>query len=299
MRRGIPPACGRGVPPNGRRRPGGGPRGHRATRTGYRDGVYRFLLSPRWIAAHLALVVAVATCLILGSWQADAFRESKARHDARDSDPTPLGELVSTANGAEVEDAVDRAVVLRGAFDPATQVFVPGRVHNDTLGSYVVTVLREESGLDIPVLRGWLDDVGDAGTTVPSGTVEVTGHLLAPETQDKAVVRSDRPLEDDQIGYIAPHLIADAAPEVTSPRLLDGFVVLTGITPEPTAEPIRVQASDVDPIRDVSPWQNASYWAQWWVFGLAAVVFWASAVRAAVRNRRAAVTEPDRAPAPS
>lgn len=262
--------------------------------------MYRFLLTPRWIAGHIALVVTVAVCLILGSWQADAFRESKARHDARDRDPVPVGELV-TAGDDDLGSATDRAVILSGEFESATQLLVPGRVHDDTLGSYVVTILRDEAGLVVPVLRGWLDDPAGPGSDPPTGTVRVTGHLLAPESADKAVVRSDRPLETDQIGHLAPDQILGALPGVDPSRLLPGYVVVDEITPGPAAAgPVTLSADEVDPIRDVSPWQNASYWAQWWVFGLAAVVFWLSAVRAAVRSRRrAAVTEPDRAPLPS
>lgn len=259
--------------------------------------MYRFLLSPRWIAAHIALVAAVAVCAILGSWQADAFRESKARHDARDSAPVPFSDLVASPGG--IDAALDRPVLLRGEFDASAQLVVPGRVHDDRLGSYLVTVLREESGIDIPVVRGWVVDPDDPGTAAPTGTVEVTAHVLAPEPPEKAVTRSDRPLEADQIGYVAPEVMSDALPGLAESRLLHGFVVLNEIEPPATTAPVRLTPDDVDPIRDVSPWQNASYWAQWWVFGLAAVVFWASAVRAAVRSRRAAITEPDRAPAPS
>lgn len=266
--------------------------------TGYRDGVYRFLLAPRWIAAHLLLVAAVAVCLILGSWQADAFRESKSRHDARDRDTVPVSDLVTVGADA-LDDAADRSVVLTGEFDPGAQLFIPGRVHDDTLGSYAVTMFRDASGLEIPVLRGWLDEPSDPGVDAPVGVVEVTGHLLAPESEDKAVTRSDRPLESDQISHVEPGLVAAALPSLDASRLLPGFLVVTEIVPGPDAAPVVVSADDIDPIRDVSPWQNASYWAQWWVFALAAVLFWASAVRAAVRGRKTEVSEPDRAPAPS
>jgi cytochrome oxidase assembly protein ShyY1 len=266
--------------------------------TGYRDGVYRFLLAPRWIAAHLLLIAAVAVCLILGSWQADAFRDSKSRHDARDQAPVPVRDLVDV--GADtIDGVVDRAVMLTGEFDPSAQVLIPGRVLEDTLGSYVVSVFRDDTGLEVPVVRGWLDEPTDPGAQAPTGTVEVTGHLLSPESEDKAVTRSDRPLEAGQISHLDPELIGRELPSVDAARLLPGYVVVTGIEPTPEAMPVPVSADDIDPIRDVSPWQNASYWAQWWVFALAAVVFWASAVRAAVRSRKVEVSEPDRAPAPS
>lgn len=246
-------------------------------------GVYRFLLTPRWLLLHVVAVAAVAGCLLLGWWQADVYQDSSGRHELRDREPVAVAELA--APGAELGDGADRQVVATGSYVAEQQLLVPGRVHDGTLGTFVVTPLRTAGGMVVPVLRGWVDDPDDAGTAVPSGEVTVTGYLLPPETPDHATVRTGQQLEDGRVAYIAPDQLAQRAgvSEATTPH---GYLLLGEQSPAPAAAPVTLDVDAVSPIRDVSPWQNLSYWAQWWVFALAAVVFWVSVVRNGVRTRR-------------
>ncbi|WP_053202822.1 SURF1 family protein [Jiangella muralis] len=245
--------------------------------------MYRFLLTPRWLLLHVVTVAAVAGCLLLGWWQADVYQDSSGRHEQRDREPVAVAELA--APGAELGDAADRPAVATGTYLAGQQQLVPGRVHDGTLGSFVVTPLRTDGGMVVPVLRGWVDDPGDAGVAVPSGEVTITGYLLPPETPDHATVRTGQQLEDGRIAYIAPDQLAQRA-GVSEATALHGYLLQREESPEPAAAPVPLDVDAVAPIRDVSPWQNLSYWAQWWVFALAAVVFWVSIVRNGVRTRR-------------
>lgn len=266
----IPPAA---APPHAPGRPPGR----------YGVGVYRFLLTPRWLLLHAVAVAAVAGCLVLGWWQADVYQDSHGRHELRDREPVAIGELA--APGAELGDGADRQAVATGSYLADRQQLLPGRVHDGTLGSFVVTPLRTGDGMVVPVLRGWVDDPEEAGTAVPSGEVTVTGYLLPPETPDHATVRTGQQLEDGRMAYIAPDQLAQRA-GVSEATALHGYLLLREESPEPAAAPTTLDVDTVAPIRDVSPWQNLSYWAQWWVFALAAVVFWVSIVRNGIRTRR-------------
>lgn len=266
--------------------------------------VYRFLLTPRWLLLNVVAVAAVAGCLLLGWWQADVYQDSSGRHELRDREPVAVAELA--APGAELGDSADRQAVASGTYVAAQQQLVPGRVHDGTLGSFVVTPLLTDDGMVVPVLRGWVDDPDDAGVAVPSGEVTVTGYLLPPETPDHATVRTGQQVDEGRVPYIAPDQLAQRA-GVSESTALHGYLLLREESPEPAAAPVALDVDAVAPIRDVSPWQNLSYWAQWWVFALAAVIFWVSIVRNGVRTRRkaeaAAAEEQDgddvSAPAPS
>ncbi|SDU74426.1 Cytochrome oxidase assembly protein ShyY1 [Jiangella alkaliphila] len=250
-------------------------------------GVYRFLLTPRWLLLHGVAMAAVAGCLLLGWWQADVYQDSHGRHELRDREPVAVAELASP--GAELGDGADRQVVATGTYLAGQQQIVPGRVHDGTLGSFVVTPLETDDGMVVPVLRGWVDDPEDAGAAVPAGEVTVTGYLLPPETSDHATVRTGQQLDDGRMAYIAPDQLAQRA-GVSEATALHGYLLLRDESPAPAAAPVALDVDTVAPIRDVSPWQNLSYWAQWWVFALAAVVFWVSIVRNGVRTRRRADT---------
>ncbi|PSL03662.1 cytochrome oxidase assembly protein ShyY1 [Haloactinopolyspora alba] len=259
--------------------------------------MYRFLLTPRWMALHAVMIIALLVCLVLGWWQFGVYENSRDRQDVRDEPAVAVSELAQP--GEPLGDARERPAVAEGRYLAEQQRLVPGRVHDNVLGSYVVTPLRLEDGMVVPVLRGWVDDAdGAAATAVPPGPVTVEGHLLPPETSEHATVRRGQVLEPGQVAYIAPGRLAERAgvPERTALR---GYLLLGAESPAPTAAPQPLGIDEVAPIRDVSPWQNLSYWAQWWVFGLAAVVFWASIVRSGVRTRKREINAPAVSHAPS
>lgn len=237
------------------------------------------LLTPRWIALHVATVVAVLGFGALGWWQFGAYRVSTERQELRDLPAVPLAELVVPRQ--PIGSAADRAVVATGIYLPDTDLVVPARVSNGVLGVYAVAVLQTSQGA-LPVLRGWLDDPQDPGRSSPSDKVTVTGHLLSPETSDDAT-DPDAELPPGQTGFIAPEPIAEAT-GIPEGSLYQGYLLLTDEEPQAGPAPERLDLDVVEPIRHVNPWQNLSYSVLWWVFAGAAAVFWFSSVRATVRG---------------
>jgi cytochrome oxidase assembly protein ShyY1 len=244
------------------------------------------LLTPRWIALHVATIAVVAGFVALGWWQLGVYGHSESRQDVRDRPAVSISDLVQP--GEELGAGADRAVLATGRYVDEGHLTVPARVHEGVLGAYLVAALRTPDGGVLTVLRGWVDDAEQAGA-VSGGEVTVAGHLLAPETAAHASV-SDANLSTNEIGYVAPESVA-AETGLPEDRFYPGYLLLEDEQPRPAASPELLDLGVVDPIGNVSPWQNLSYWAQWWVFAGAAAVFWFSFVRAAVRHRSRADTE--------
>ncbi|MBD0292602.1 MAG: SURF1 family protein [Jiangellaceae bacterium] len=238
----------------------------------------RIMLTPRWIAFHLAMLLVVCSLAALGWWQLGVFQESSARAEIRDRRPVPLASIAGA--GRDLGPAAERAVVATGRYLTELTLQVPDRVRHSRLGAYTVTPLQTAGGV-LAVLRGWTDDPAAAPATVPSGRVTVTGHLLPPQTRARPV--RSAPLTPGQIALIAVEPVSTAT-GVPPERLYAGYLLLEDEQPAPVSPPERLELSDVAPLRGVGPWQNLSYAALWWVFAGAAAVFWFSAVRSAVRS---------------
>ena len=250
----------------------------------------RVLLTPRWIALHALTVAVVVGFVALGWWQLGVYREGESRQDVRDRPAVPISDLVEP--GGDLGPGTDRAVVATGSYLDDGRLTVPARVHEGILGSYVVGALRTSDGGLLTVLRGWVDDQDEPAGDVPGGTVTVAGHLLSPETQaDTTASDPDRPA--GEIEFVAAESVA-ATTGLAADQFYPGYLLLESEEPAPATSPERLDIGVVDPIGDVSPWQNLSYWAQWWVFAGAAVVFWFSFVRAGVRRNSRPVTSATR-----
>ena len=248
----------------------------------------KFLLTPRWLALHLAAVVIASGFAALGWWQLGVYQESQARLAERNQSPVPVNAIARA--GQPLADAADRAVTAGGVY--GDELVVPARVRDGVLGAYAVAVLETNDG-NLVVLRGWEHDAGGI-SPAPAGDVVVTGHLLAAEHPQQAT--GEDPAPAGQVRYVAPDPVAEGTGREID-EFFDGYLLASSETPEPADSPERLEVSTVSPIRDVSPWQNLSYWAQWWVFAAAVLVFWFSFVRAALK-KRSSPPDPDVQPEP-
>ena len=228
---------------------------------------------------HIATAVVVVVFVALGWWQFGVYRDSQARQELRDRPAAPLTELASP--GRPFGPTADRAVVAIGSYRTDGPLSVPAREHEGVLGWYTVGVLETGDGA-LPVLRGWLAEPTDLAAELPAGRVTVTGHLLPPETSaDAADPGADLPT--GQIGFVAPEPVG-AETGIDQAELYRGYLLLTAEVPRPALAPEPLELSVVEPIRNVGPLQNLSYWALWWIFAGAVIVFWFSSARSAVRG---------------
>ena len=222
------------------------------------------LLTPRWIGRFLLLVVVVAACWWLGSWQWDAAHTEEVR------DPPPgtssLTEVHAVGEPVDREEA-GRRVELRGRFDADREVLVVDRLHDGEPGSWVVTAMvvegASEPGAVVPVVRGWLPE-GEVAPPPPEGPRRIEG-TLEPTEPDTLRDPERGPLGDGEVETVSsPELLS-----LWNPPLLQGFVIQA--EPVPPAPLSRVAPPAT--VQVTTDWQNFAYAIQWWLFG-AFAIFW-------------------------
>ncbi len=221
----------------------------------------RLALTPRWLAAAVGVLLAVAVCLVAGRWQWQRTQDVLAAERAAAAAPAPIEQVLPAGSTDLPGDEIGRAVILTGAYDPAYQVTVPNRVHEGGAGVWVVTGLRLADGSVVAVLRGSLPSADDPGAQVPAGTVTVDG-VLQPDEAFYADA-ADTP------GQVAA-VVGTRLASQWATALLPGHVTLVDQVPadEPAPSPVEPSVSTADvPF----PLQNLFYAFQWWIFAAFAV----------------------------
>ena len=258
-------------------------------------GVYRFLGTPRWIAATLATLLAIGAFVALGSWQWHRAKTRDTPHvvDGTTLPPVPVGQVLGTSLRV-APGTPARAVIAAGHYDGAHQVLVPGRALDGSDGTYVLTPLLGVPGLGsdgLVVLRGWVAGRPTSAPAAPTGDVTVNGWLAAAEDPNDPAANPDLPavLPAGQVATISTPRLLSLVPY----RLAEGYVGLTSSTP---ASDLTVVPAPPPPKPGIQ-WsvQSLAYAFEWWFFALAAVWMWVTAVR---REGRPAGPPPARSGAP-
>ncbi len=239
----------------------------------YRCGVYRFLLSSRWLAVSVLALLAVAFCAFMGSWQLSRFQvrvdeHRSAKHDQAATEtrpPVALSGVLPTARAQVPDGDSGRQVSATGTYDGGRQLLVPDRTLDGRDGFYVLTPLRVSGGAALPVVRGWLP--GDASAAsragsipaAPTGQVTVTGALQYPETTDPSGATASGALPSGQLGVISAASLVNLLP----------YPVYSGwITATHPAAPLKAVPPAAPPNSglDLKAFQNLGYTGQWFVF---------------------------------
>jgi cytochrome oxidase assembly protein ShyY1 len=257
---------------------------------GYRGGVYRFLLTPRWLGLHLFAVLAVPLCIWLGVWQLSRFEQRTHTGDHRAAQaaalvarPVPLSGLLAGADAESVTAGdAGREVTFSGRYDAKEQLLVPQRVVNGKNGYEVLTPLQLPDGRHIAVIRGWTSSAAHVAPP-PSGSVELHGRLQIAEDESSPQVISTGSLPSGQVGMISPSTLVNLLPY----SIYNGWIALdadsTSLVPVPS-----YQAAEGDGLT-LEAFQNLGYTCQWFVFAGFVVFMWARLVRReaeVVRDRR-------------
>lgn len=239
------------------------------------DGVYRFLLTPRWWGINVFVLLAIPFCVFMGSWQLSRFearmedhRAATERIDPADRAPArPLAELLPV----DKETSGELATVT-GRY--GEQLLVPNRELDGRNGFYVLTLLRTDEGKALPVVRGWLPGTADAGRApaAPSGEVTVTGSLQAAETPGSNGVPVQGGLPAGQTSAISAATLVNLVPDdlydawITLDKADSGMKAVPATTPQDTG-------------LDLKAFQNLGYTGEWFVFAGFVVFMWFRLVR--------------------
>jgi surfeit locus 1 family protein len=224
--------------------------------------------------------IVVLGCLIaggmamLGIWQLQVYTEQGAEASAARAaqPPVPLASVAPAAT--RVTEGYGLSVRLTGTYDPALQVLVPvdesGRSAAGPLR--VVTGLRQSDGSTVAVVRGVVPAGTHAAPAPPEGAVTQVGVLLPSEEAGDALA----PLGgSDGRDTVLPSVRVPLLAQTWPGPLVDGFVVLSvddarlgGLPPAPLSLP-----------EGQGRLRNGAYAAQWWIFGLFAIVMSARIAR--------------------
>jgi cytochrome oxidase assembly protein ShyY1 len=234
------------------------------------EGVYRFLLTPRWWGINVFVLLAIPFCLYMGSWQLGRFEERMDNHRSaterastdRQEAARPLAELlpVDKATSGEQTTATGRY---------ADQLLVPDRELDGTSGYYVLTLLRQDGGKALPVVRGWLPGTPDPAKAPapPAGEVTVTGALQASEVPGDNGVSARGGLPAGQTAAISSASLIN----LVSYDVEDAFVTLNQGDSGMKAVPAKAAAQTG---LDLKAFQNLGYTGEWFVFAGFVVFMW-------------------------
>jgi len=239
------------------------------------DGVYRFLLTPRWWGINVFVLLAIPFCVFMGSWQLSRFEDRVQDHRTateevsaeKEEAARPLAELLPV----DKKTSGDR-VTVSGRY--GKQLLVPGRQLNDRSGFYVLTLLRTDEGKALPVVRGWLPGTADTAKAPapPAGEVTVTGALQASETPGSNGVSAAGGLPAGQTAAISAASLVNLVPY----DLYDAWVTLdkgdSGMRAVPATAPANTGL-------DLKAFQNLGYTGEWFVFAGFVVFMWFRLVR--------------------
>lgn len=142
----------------------------------------RWLLTPRWIIAHVVVLILAVVFVNLGFWQLSRLGERRLSNtvgEARfESEPTDVSALVQAAGG-DLDSLEYRRATATGVFRPEDEVLIRSQVYQGVAGFHVITPLVGEDGSALLVDRGWiplvLDQVPVTEAPPPEGTVVVEG----------------------------------------------------------------------------------------------------------------------------
>lgn len=258
------------------------PRVGNRPRTRTVEGVYRFLLTPRWWGINVFLLLSIPFCIFMGSWQLGRFEDRVDNHrdaeariatDARDA-ARPLDGLLPVTKATS-----GKQTTATGRYD--TELLVPDRKLDDQDGYYVLTLLRTDTGRALPVVRGWLPGTPDPAEVppAPAGEVTVTGALQASETPGSNGVSARGGLPEGQTSAISAASLVNLVPY----DVYDAWVTLNrgdaGMKAVPASAPDGTGL-------DLKAFQNLGYTAEWFAFVGFVIFMWFRLLRREVELAR-------------
>lgn len=148
------------------------------------------ILTPKWIAAHVVVVVIAIVFINLGFWQLGRLEDRQLENQIAESRnaaaPEDLGTLVA-AVGDDLESLQYRRATVTGTYETDHELLTRNQVYRDQAGFHVVTPLLTSDGEAVLVNRGWipllLDTPPITEAAPPSGEVTVTGWINPTQTR--------------------------------------------------------------------------------------------------------------------
>jgi len=249
--------------------------------------MYRFLLKPKWLAFHVACLVAVVGMVELGLWQLRRLDERTSFNDrvsAHTHAPVaPLEDLLPLS----IDEAEYRRAEATGQYEPGHQFLVVNVTQGGVTGRNVVNALRLADDSLLIVNRGFVAN-GTPIPAAPDGTVTVVGRV---KHSQRAATGQPRDDGGQQLTEIRRVDLSALAQQFDSPM---ADVYLEQLSSDPS-EPTSVQ---VIPFPTLDSGPHLSYAVQWFIFTTCVLVGWVLAVRRHAREIGALPPKQRRGPPP-
>jgi surfeit locus 1 family protein len=245
----------------------------------------RKLLSGRWLAAHLAVLLVLAMLISLGVWQLWRLENRRAFNNsllaAVNQPVIPL-----TGQPVDPEALHFKRVAVKGTFDNAQTIVLRNQMLGDIPGLHVITPLRlSHSDMAVLVDRGWiprgLADPDPASLLVYDEFGEVSLEGVAYRTQTRSGLLSpiDPPLKEGQERLAAWFRVdIDRIQEQVPYPLMPIFVRQL---PDPNAQPDRLPRPEGVSL-DEGP--HLGYALQWFTFAGILVITYSVFIRQELRK---------------
>ena len=117
--------------------------------------MYSFVRQPKWIAAHMLVLLLLVTFLLAGTWQFGRHQKRLDRNDVvLDRADTVM---LEAADLFEAQDIFEfRLVQLNGSWSASDSVLIRNRSHQDIAGCHLAVPLKVSSNEGVLVVAGWL-----------------------------------------------------------------------------------------------------------------------------------------------
>ncbi len=244
--------------------------------------MYKFLLKPNWLAAHLLVICLALFFSSLGFWQLNRLNQIKKYNKElivkMKQNPKSLAELANIYNfKSDIEQLNYLPVKIFGRFDPSYEVLLRGRSYSGQAGYNILSPFITNDFV-IMVERGWvpiqynsppikdalpsIDEVVIIGKIYPSqkAATNWTARLLPkdPEGQLKIMAYADIERLSKQVPY----------------KLVDFYLKLEQQIPEQNSQ---LPLALIPP--KLSNGNHLSYALQWFAFVLIGLIGYALIVR--------------------
>ena len=237
---------------------------------------YRFLISPKWIAFHLLVVILIVAMINLAFWQ--LRRLDERRHfnsQVRANANQPIAPFDDVRGALLQPSTIEwRRVRVSGTYIAGHQFLVVNRSQNGETGRNVVDALQLADGTLLLVNRGFVSNA-DAAPAVPTGLVDLIGRLRVSEH------RATGQAADQSVGVLTEIRRVDIdvlAQQFDAPVAPVYVEQLESSPPDVgSLEPI------VAPTLDEGP--HLSYTIQWFIFSACVLAGWVLAVRRSLAVR--------------
>ena len=236
--------------------------------------MYKFLLTPKWIALHVACLLVIGGMVSAGLWQLGRYQDRqdfKAEVNSRtNADIVPFESLA----GQAPSDIEWRRVTATGTYVAGKDFEIVNVSQSGVSGHDAVAGLVLADGTVLLVNRGFVAGT-DPLAPAPSGEVTITGRIRQSQSAGTGQASDNGGEQLTQIRRMDLAALSQQFDQTTQPVYLDQLDI--------QYEPAGTQPV-VFPDLDGGP-PHLSYTIQWFIFSVAVVVGWVLAVRKSINDR--------------